>query len=401
MKIPVPPLLRFEEPSAAVYIELVDELFRVIPPMVILALSLGAVGLAIFVRTGDVPILLLTIAGFLIASERVLLVLRYRRATASEPLSVDAARLWQRRFAARAVVTGSIISAIGVRSFMLPQASVHMLIIALLVAFGAGVVTRVVYRPVLAVTCLLILSIPPTIACLFHGGTVYLCLAALQVLFLFGAIETVQHLYGTIVSQLTLKLSFAGLARLDPLTGLSNRLVLNENLERLVATAHRTGDGLAIHSLDLNHFKAANDRFGHPVGDALLKEVARRLALLTRTSDVLVRLGGDEFVLVQTGVNHREQTLALAARIVSDINAPYHVDGNMIELGTSIGIAMLAGDLLTADELLARADQALYQAKRSGTGISVYAVAPQLVPIGDDQSQNSDVADERKTFGRR
>ena len=392
------PLLRFEEPSDAVYVELVDALFRVIPPMVLLALSLGTVGTAIFSKTGDLPILTLTVAGFLIASERVLLVLRYRRATAGEPLSTPTARIWERRFAVRAVVTSSIISAIGVRSFMLPPASIHMLSIALLVAFGAGIVTRVVYRPLLAIGCLLLLSIPPTIACLLHDGTVYLCLAGLQLLFLFGAIETVQHLYTTIVSQLTLKLSFAGLARLDPLTGLSNRLVLSENLERLVATAHRTGDGLAIHSLDLNHFKAANDRYGHPAGDALLKEVARRLALLTRASDLLVRLGGDEFILVQTGVSHREQTLALASRIVADLSADYHVADDIIQLGTSIGIAVLAGDQLSADELLARADQALYHAKRTGSGISVYTVAPQLVPIGD---RETDAADERKTFGRR
>jgi diguanylate cyclase (GGDEF)-like protein len=275
-----------------------------------------------------------------------------------------------------------------------------MLVIGLMIAFAAGIVTRVAYRPHLAQLNLLVVSLPPIIACLIHGGHVYLCLAFILTVFLLGAFETVQHLYETVVSQLTLKLRFAGLARLDPLTGLSNRLVLNENLERMLAQAYRNNLGLAVHSLDLNHFKAANDSFGHPVGDLLLREVARRLSQLTRASDLLVRLGGDEFILVQTDVSTREQALALASRILTDVSAPYRIDGHDIVLGTSVGIALLPSEQLTPDDLLARADQALYQAKRAGIGFAIYTVAPQLVPAIDtgDATQR---ADERKTQGLR
>jgi len=247
-----------------------------------------------------------------------------------------------------------------------------------------------------------VVALPPIAACLLHGGTVYLCLALVLTIFLLGGFETVRHLYETFVSQLTLKLGYAGLARVDPLTGLSNRLVLNENLERMLAQARRNGIGLAIHSLDLNHFKAANDRFGHPVGDALLREVAQRLSRLTRASDLLVRLGGDEFVLVQTEVNTREQSLALASRIIADIGMSYHINGNEIALGTSIGIAMLTGEQLSTDDLLSRADQALYQAKRAGSGFVIYTMAPQLVPTtpDPDDAQPSQTS-ERKTLGMR
>jgi len=385
MKLPLIRPLRFDRPADAIYIELVDALFSVIPPLVILVICLGAVGGAIIVKTGDLPILALSIAVLLVLMGRIWMVLQYRRAIAAHPLTLTSARQWEKHFAIGSLITAALVGAMGARSFMLPHTSVRLLMIGVLFAFGAGTLTRIVYRPQLALLNLLIVAIPSIVACLIVGGPVYWCLAFIMVVFLFGALETVHHLYATIVSQLVLKLRFAGLARSDPLTGLSNRLGLQEDLDRLIAAACRDGTNLAIHSLDLNNFKAANDHFGHPVGDALLQEVARRLARLKRESDLLVRLGGDEFVLVQTNVDAREQALALVNRIISEISATYVINGHLITLGTSVGIALMPSDQhLTADELLSRADQALYQAKRAGSGYVVYAVPPQLVPPPDD-----------------
>ena len=402
MKFSALPFLGTRRPPDAVYVELVDALFSLVPPIIVFSICLGAVGLAITARTGDVAVAVMTIAGLLVLGERILLVRRYRQATAAEPLSAACARIWEKRFMIRGAATALIIGMMGARCFMLPHASVHMLIIGLLVAFAAGVITRVAYRPRLAALNLILVALPSIIALLIHGGAVYFCLAFVMTIFLFGGFETVQHLYETFVSQLTLKLGYAGLARLDPLTGLSNRLVLNENLERMIAQASRNDLGLAIHSLDLDHFKAANDRFGHPIGDALLREVARRLSQLTRASDLLVRLGGDEFILVQTDVSTREQTLALASRILADVSAIYQIEGHEIVLGTSIGIAMLTSEQLTAEDLLARADQALYQAKRAGTGFAIHTFAPQLVPaIGGLDEAQSGKTNERKSQGSR
>jgi len=374
-------LLHFERPSDGVYVELVDSLFNLIPPIVTLSICLGIVGAGIVARTGDPIILVLTILALAVSAERILMVHHYRWATANAPLSLVSAWTWERRFAIRSFITTVIVGAMAARSFMLPYPRVHMLIVGVLFAYAAGTITRVAYRPHLAILNLLVLSMPSIGICMYIGDTVYWCLALIMVVFLFGALETVRHLYATIVSQLTLKLRFAGLARRDPLTGLSNRLALNENLENLVAAAFSDNCSLAVHSLDLNNFKSANDRFGHPIGDAILQEVARRLSRLIRESDLLVRLGGDEFVLVQTEVRSREQVLALAKRITEVIAATYQINGNTIELGTSVGIALMTCDQnLTCEELLHRADQALYQAKRSGGGYVIYAVAPQLVP---------------------
>ncbi len=243
------------------------------------------------------------------------------------------------------------------------------------------------YRPRLALFNLLVVAVPSAIACVLHGGMIYLCLGLSVIVFMFGAFDVVQHGYETIVSQLMLKRRFAGLAQRDVLTGLTNRLGFNENLETIIADSQRNGYGVAVHSLDLDRFKAANDLYGHPAGDEILKEVARRLTRLTRESDLLVRLGGDEFVLVQTGVTAREQATALATRIIDEVSRYYDVDGYTIEIGTSVGIALISGEGLTPDELLARADQALYEAKRARSGFAVYTVAPHLVPSlidGDD-----------------
>lgn len=374
-------LLRFDRPSDAIYVELVDALFSLVPPMVFLAISIGVVGMAIFARTGDWLVIGLTLATLGVTAERILMALRYRQARAAGPLSFAAARGWEKQFATRSFITTSIVGTMGAWCFMLPNPKIHMLMVGMLVAYGAGTVTRVAYRPWLAIINLLIISLPSIAVCLYIGGTVYWCLAFLMVIFLLGSFETVQHLYAGIVSQLTLKLRFAGLARRDPLTGLSNRLALNENLEAIVAAASLEGRPLAVHSLDLDNFKQANDRFGHPVGDAILREVAKRLLRLARQTDLLVRLGGDEFVLVQAQVESREQTLALATRILKEIGSTYQINGNAIQLGTSVGIAIMTPDQpLAAEELLIRADQALYQAKRTGSGYVVHAVAPQLVP---------------------
>lgn len=385
------PLLRSDRPSDAIYVELVDALFSLVPPMVFLAMSIGVVGVAVFIRTGDPLVIGLTAAILVVTVERIAMALRYRRARAAGPLSLAAAQDWEKQFAARSFITTSLVGAMGACCFTLHDAEIHMLMVGMMFAYAAGTVTRVAYRPRLAILNLLILSTPTIVACLFLGGTVYWCLAFLIVIFLLGGFETVQHFHATIVSQLTLKLRFAGLARRDALTGLSNRLALNENLEAIVAAASRQSRPLAIHSLDLDNFKQANDRFGHPVGDAILREVAKRLSWLTRESDLLVRLGGDEFVLVQTEVESREQALALAARIIREIATTYQINGNAIQLGTSVGIAMMMPDQpLTADELLDRADQALYHAKRTGCGFVVHTVAPQLVPRLPDGNETED-----------
>jgi diguanylate cyclase (GGDEF)-like protein len=395
-------LLRPRQLPESIYVEIISDLFSATPSIVVFLVSQCVIGAVIFLETGDRTILALTLLAVLVSLERIWMIRRYHHAAAGRKLPRDEAAAWERQFAIRSVATAIVVSAIGVRCFMLPDSSVHMLIIGVISTYAAGTVTRVAYRPRLALTNLFIVAVPPSIACMLHGGLIYISLGLITLIFLFGAFDIIQHAYATAVSQLTLKRKFAGLAQQDALTGLSNRLGLSENLETVMADAQRNGYGLAVHSLDLDRFKAANDLYGHPAGDAILKEVARRLTRLTRASDLLVRLGGDEFVLVQTGVAEREQATGLASRIVEDIGSYYNINGYTIEIGTSVGIALLTDEDIAPDDLLARADQALYQAKRTRSGYAVFTVAPHLVPspVGDDDFQDHHAVN-RKTANLR
>jgi diguanylate cyclase (GGDEF)-like protein len=157
------------------------------------------------------------------------------------------------------------------------------------------------------------------------------------------------------------------LARHDVLTGLANRAEFNARLEEASRRLKRNGGSLTVMMIDLDRFKAVNDTLGHLAGDQLLSEVARRLQSTVRDTDVLARLGGDEFAIIQEGgADQREGAVKLALRIIEAISVPFDLNGQQVEVGTSIGIALAPEDGDEPDELLKRADLALYSVKSSG-----------------------------------
>ncbi|WDR01720.1 PAS-domain containing protein [Devosia algicola] len=155
------------------------------------------------------------------------------------------------------------------------------------------------------------------------------------------------------------------LARHDALTDLPNRIEFLEQMARTEAGARR-GEAAAVMFIDLDRFKAVNDTLGHAVGDAVLKQVSARLWGATRETDVLARLGGDEFSLLIRPIETPEQVARVAERIIKSIRAPIHIDGQQIDIGVSIGIAMAPHDGEEADTLMRNADLALYKAKNEG-----------------------------------
>ena len=159
----------------------------------------------------------------------------------------------------------------------------------------------------------------------------------------------------------------AHMAHHDALTGLPNRLLLNEQLELALARVRR-GDKLAAHFLDLDGFKAVNDTLGHAVGDKLLKLVAERLRAIARETDVIARMGGDEFAIVQSGISQPADAGVLARRVIEGISRPYEIDGQQVNIGTSVGVALAPSDALSAEALMRNADLALYRAKQDGRG---------------------------------
>lgn len=163
------------------------------------------------------------------------------------------------------------------------------------------------------------------------------------------------------------------LARIDTLTGIANRLMFEEILQLAILRARRNRKPLALAYLDIDHFKEINDTRGHGAGDIVLKEFASRLLACVRASDTVARLAGDEFVIVFEQVASVEEAARLAAKIVEAMRVPFSLAGLPRHVTTSIGIALHEGDEEAAEELVARADSALYTAKRNGR--DGYAIA--------------------------
>jgi diguanylate cyclase (GGDEF)-like protein/PAS domain S-box-containing protein len=160
------------------------------------------------------------------------------------------------------------------------------------------------------------------------------------------------------------------LVRADVLTGVANRYHFNEAMPLALSRARRAMAGLALMYLDIDHFKSINDSLGHAAGDAVLKAFAQRLLQSVRITDTVARLGGDEFVIIIEGVNNAEEPQIVARKIIANVTRPLQVEGHMLTMTTSIGIAfrreILAADAATAETFIGRADAALYAAKKAG-----------------------------------
>jgi diguanylate cyclase (GGDEF)-like protein len=157
----------------------------------------------------------------------------------------------------------------------------------------------------------------------------------------------------------------AYLAQHDLLTGLANRALFTEELEVATRRLHEGEGGFALLMLDLDKFKIVNDTLGHPAGDELLIQVGERLKSAIRETDILARLGGDEFAIIQECTDH-QITITQALNIISSIEQPFDLNGNIVHVGTSIGIAFAPENGQDPETLLKRADLALYAAKTGG-----------------------------------
>jgi diguanylate cyclase (GGDEF)-like protein len=156
------------------------------------------------------------------------------------------------------------------------------------------------------------------------------------------------------------------LATSDALTGLPNRLLLQDRLEHALVNARRKGELLALLFVDLDNFKTINDSLGHPSGDALLKQVASRVASVMRKVDTLARLGGDEFVILLEGLREAEDAGAVAQKVLRALAEPMQVEGRSLSTSCSIGISVFPADGQDSTTLLRNADMAMYSAKDRG-----------------------------------
>ena len=162
-----------------------------------------------------------------------------------------------------------------------------------------------------------------------------------------------------------------GVARMalhDGLTGLANRQAFVVSVQQSIALARRGGKHFALLYLDLDHFKDVNDTLGHPAGDLLLREAARRLRATVREPDLVARFGGDEFAVIESEVTEPTEVAALAERLQTALREPFPILGNEVRIGASIGMVIHTPAIAAPEILLAQADLALYRAKSDGRG---------------------------------
>lgn len=157
-------------------------------------------------------------------------------------------------------------------------------------------------------------------------------------------------------------------ARHDGLTGLLNRPYFRHRLEQQLARSTSQGR-TALLFLDLDEFKSVNDTLGHPAGDRMLQEAALRLQTCVRATDPVARFGGDEFAILQGDITCHDDIESLATRVIGCLSAPYLLDGREVVVGVSVGIALSDTSGMNADDLLKKADLALYKAKADGRGV--------------------------------
>jgi diguanylate cyclase (GGDEF)-like protein/PAS domain S-box-containing protein len=156
------------------------------------------------------------------------------------------------------------------------------------------------------------------------------------------------------------------LANFDTLTGLPNRRLFRDRLNQEVMNAHRRQSAIALLFIDLDGFKQVNDLFGHDAGDMLLLQAAQRIRQCVRDTDTVARLGGDEFTIIMSGLHHIDHVELVAQKVLDTLNLPFSIGGESAFVSGSIGIALYPDDADTPEELIRKADQAMYAAKSAG-----------------------------------
>ncbi|HEX8414960.1 MAG TPA: EAL domain-containing protein [Sphingomicrobium sp.] len=174
------------------------------------------------------------------------------------------------------------------------------------------------------------------------------------------------------------------MARYDTLTGLPNRLMINETLALAMAEADKWNGRCCFMMIDLDRFKAVNDTLGHPIGDRLLGRVAERLAQLMSPNEMVGRLGGDEFAVVVRDARDRSRLELLAQAIIESLSRPYEIDQHTLHVGASVGLAVGPRDGRTAETLIRSADLALYRSKDAGRGV-YHSYEPQLHAVAEER----------------
>jgi diguanylate cyclase (GGDEF)-like protein len=199
-----------------------------------------------------------------------------------------------------------------------------------------------------------------------HGAQDYLIKGQIETRALLRALRYAIERKAMENAALAMAQHMAHSAEHDFLTGLPNRMLLNDRIGQAIALARRHVKKAAVLFLDLDGFKHINDSLGHPVGDKLLQSIAKRLVDCIRGSDSVSRQGGDEFVVLLLDLEHAENAAVTARRMLEAVAKPHYIDHHDLHITASIGVSVYPDDALDAEALIKNADTAMYQAKENG-----------------------------------
>lgn len=345
--------------------ELLNMLLSPVVPVSAMGLATLSIGSVVGLSLSDSGLLGLTAISSAVTALQIGLMVLHRRRP--HLLSIER---WRRSYASIACVHALLLGMIGARIMLAPIPDFRMLMLAATFSYAAGVVVRGSVLRWMCMSCLALAVMPVAIALAF-GSRIDLGVAVLLIAIMLTSFETVQTAYATTVELLVTRARSIRLAGIDFLTGVLNRFAFEEHLDAALSSSD--GAMTALHFIDLDRFKQVNDRHGHPVGDQLLMEVAARLSRLVRSGDRIARIGGDEFVIVQRDIASREAAHAMGVRVVQALGERYEIDGNVIDTGASVGIAVAPDDAVSRRGLVAKADAALYRAKRASRGAVMMA----------------------------
>ncbi|GGK27570.1 GGDEF domain-containing protein [Salinarimonas ramus] len=347
--------------SDRAYVALVDLLYTSLKTVSVIALASGAVGAIIAIRTGDPWMWVLAALATVIGVARCAKIFAYDLLVRPTPKTPQTAARWERWYEVGSYVFAGLLGIMVARALSFDDAYGHMLGVGMIMCYASGLAARTSVRPRISLITGGLLLAPFVIAALARLDPYYAAAAAFIGFYFFSYVEFVRFVYGTLRTSLDNREALERLTRTDPLTGLANRLALDEALAEDAAS----GQPASVLCFDLDRFKAVNDTMGHAAGDELLRQVAARVGGLVGPRDLLARQGGDEFVVLRRGP---EDPRALGEAIVEALAHPFVLPGGRAEIGASVGIAAAPTPEAPARLLVAQADAALYTAKAEGRG---------------------------------
>ncbi len=349
------------------YFELVRVLFST--PKSVLVASLVAMTFLVIAAflTADVAYVLF-LAGFtIIAAFRCIAIWLYR---CHEPAQSDisALRRWEFVALIGAWAFSGLSGLIGAYTILVhPSTDVETMINCCVIGYIAGISSRNASRPAITIGQISAICIPFTLGLLARLDTVHVALAIFISLLYLSTIVMARSMHENIVMRYRANAELERIAHFDSLTGLLSRSAFMQRLERRLANNAGFGCPVTLIAIDLDRFKDVNDTIGHPAGDEVLKEAARRISSVIQQADSASRIGGDEFLIAISGEG-QERPEAVAQRILNKLAERFTVGGTSVSCAASAGLANADQTGTTLDELLRNADLALYEAKHHGRG---------------------------------